>query len=640
MLFTDAQFIVWNQPSRDEIETNVAAMRKARETLSRHGLSLGINSSYNMRVSHADQRPHCDYDHWATYADGTTDYRGPCLLDPKLESYLDGFFRLLATVEPEYIYVDDDHRYMIQGERETWGCLCDLHVARFSERTDRSWERAALNAALLDDQGVRREWIAFLGERLVHLAGVIEQAVHAVSPGTKVGMMAPTTHCLPPVGHNLKNVLSALHPGPGKPLVRPCVGGYQDWRRRDLFAGLWYREYAAHVLGPEVEYTSEIETAPGTRLAKSVTVTRFQIAHGCLQRINAAAVSPVGYAGDSPLLEPEYPRMLRENQPYFEALRRHAPRRGTGQGIQLFWDFASAGERTGPLLSLTDLWWPAFNVAGIFGHLGIPATFDDAPIKAFFGDSIRCLPPECLREILGGTVLLDAGAARALEEMGFADMTGCRVGAAAPATVGAEKLTDAEFSGPYLDSFIPRAHNRPDSARTLSPGPGTREISALVDHDLRRIAPGVVLFGNRLGGRVAVLPYALHALEADLSHFICYHRRHQFKAIFDWMKPDALSVWLVSPSDVGMHLWQERERTVVCLSNLSFDGADEVVLDVHDPALDASRTTLIADDGRLVPMAGKIAEQSEAGGRRRWRLALELRPFRPAVLLLDRAQPD
>jgi hypothetical protein len=171
--------------------------------------------------------------------------------------------------------------------------------------------------------------------------------------------------------------------------------------------------------------------------------------------------------------------------------------------------------------------------------------------------------------------------------------------------------------------------------KLLSAASGSREISAIVDHDLRRIAPGVVIFENRLGGRIATLPHAIQAIEADISHLICYHRRRQLKAVFDWMRPDAFPVWLVDPPDVGVHLWEDENRLTVCLSNLSFDAAGYLALEVTDPGLSPDRAVWVGPDGVVQPLGERVAV-SRCGARTEWRIELPLASFDPVVLLIGR----
>jgi len=85
----------------------------------------------------------------------------------------------------------------------------------------------------MEDPGIRRLWIEFLGKRLVELGEVIADAVHKVNPDIEVGLMIPCIHPLTVMGHTITNVLEAFR-GRRRPLVRPPIGPYRDWNRRDI----------------------------------------------------------------------------------------------------------------------------------------------------------------------------------------------------------------------------------------------------------------------------------------------------------------------------------------------------------------------------------------------------------------------
>jgi len=143
----------------------------------------------------------------------------------------------------------------------------------------------------MEDPGIRRLWIEFLGKRLVELGEVIADAVHKVNPDIEVGLMIPCIHPLTVMGHTITNVLEAFR-GRRRPLVRPPIGPYRDWNRRDIIPGLFYIEYAGHLLGDKPEYTVEIESFPYTRFSKSMAIVRFHIIQALLNRMDNFAISP------------------------------------------------------------------------------------------------------------------------------------------------------------------------------------------------------------------------------------------------------------------------------------------------------------------------------------------------------------
>lgn len=625
MLFTDAQHIVWNQLTLEEAEYEAGFIARAVTEFGKHGITVGINSSYNMLMSRADHRKHNPYDHWVQFADGTTPYRTPCLLDPKLETYLRDFYTILAKTGASYIYIDDDHRYIFNGQRNTWGCMCDLHLEKFGEHTGQTWTRHTLQNALLSDADTRRKWIQFLGERLDFLAGIMEKAVHAVNPSIRVGMMVPCLHQLPVMGHNVRRMAERFQPD-GRFLLRPCIGPYSDRDRMQIMPGLFYMECLAHLFGDEAEYTPEIETTPFTRFSKSMAVVRFHITQGILNRMNNPALSVCGYVGNSPFLEPAFAKMLRENRSFFETVRRHAPKRGTKKGIQLLWKQDSAEKTLENYTDVQDYYWPSFSLHDILTNAGFAITYDESKTKFLAGDTAYALTPEEMRNMLGGNLILDAVAARAFTAAGFADAIGCDVGESIRG-FGAEECTDAEFSGPYHGNYIVLKDARIDAVYQLNARAGSRVLTETVDHDRRKISDGMILHTNQYGGKVCVTNYRIAALEYDLRHFLCYQKQHILRRVLAFMDHTE-PVFVESPSCCAVQYYENPEETLIAVTNLSYDVTQEITLTFAEPS-DLSGASYIGDDGTLQKLEPLILRQTD----RSVTFRAELPIFKPFLIL-------
>lgn len=631
LLFSDAQQMVWNQLTLDEARREADTIHRAGLRLKNEGLSLGINVTYNMPVSHDDHRLHNDYDYWTVLQDGTCKFSTPCLLDPKLEVYLHDLYTILAQSQPDYIFVDDDHRYVELGAQGTWGCFCDLHLSLFGERTGYRWKRSELSDALNCDTHIRSEWIKFLGERLVYLAEIMKKAVHGVDPDIDVGIMVPSVHCLPVIGHTITNIVNALK-GERRPLVRPCIGPYQDHNHRYIIPGLFYMEYTGHLLGDEALYIPEIEMTPYTRFSKSMTVVHFQITQGVLNGMSNPALSVCGYVGDSPGLEPAFMDMLRDERAFFEGVMSIAPKRGSRKGIQQIWRFEAPCLSRHAVKTPTELFWPAFVWNDVLGNMGFPCTYDESPIRLLAGDSVRALDSNRIREILSGGVLLDAAAARALGEMGYADDTGCEVEGILHGH-GAEECTDQEFCVPYVNTYIPLSGFIGDSSVfRLKMLEGACSLSRITDHDRRELAPGTVIFRNPLGGRVAVIPYEL-GVEAAPQHMICYQRSAMLRKIFTWMNPSGIPLMIEQPSGFALQVWSDSERTLACITNTSYDYTDRVTLQLAISGLSPNNAFYVADNGDCVSLSDKV---SVGGQGELWELEHEFMAFRPFVFYVNR----
>ena len=631
MLFTDAQHIVWNQLTLDEAEHEAANIARAMKRLAEENIRVGINSSYNMQQSRWDHQSHNNYDFWSTFANGSCEHCIPCLLDPRLDIYLRKFYTILAKTSPDYIYVDDDHRYMLTGQKNTWGCFCDLHIRKFSELTAREWTRESLNAALFNDQAVRASWIEFLGRRLEEIAGIISSSVHAVNPEIKVGMMVPCAHMLSVMGNNITNMISAFEPVT-RPLVRPCIGPYSDRDRRQIIPGLFYMEFTGHLLGDNATYTPEIETTPFSRFSKSMTTVRFHITQGLLNRMNNPALSLCGYVGDSPYFEPAFVDLLTQSRGFLECVRANAPVRGSRRGIQLIWDFNAPKASTRTVDSVSDFYWPAFVVHDILGNSGFPCTYDESPVKFLAGDTAYALPEAHIGELLKSNLILDATAAHALAERGFADQIGCCPGDVVT-EFGAEECINKDYFGQYADSYIPLKGVPLKSVFNLNPANEAVAISRIVNHDRDKIAPGVILFENASGGKIATLPYAIGPIDSDLRHFICYQRQFMFRRIFDWMNPESIPVCVEYPSDFAVQCWDDGERLTCCITNLSYDDAEHIVIKFNAGTISIANASYIAADGSVEPLS-PFAEDLSISGETRWRIKRPFHIFTPFIIIV------
>ncbi len=602
MLFSDAQHIVWNQLTLDEARHEAEYIRRAVEDFGRHGITVGLNTSYNMAMSKADNRQHHHYDYWFTNADGSCQHRTPCQLDPLLDVYLQNFYTIMAETGVRFIYVDDDHRYIGTGEKNTWGCMCDLHISRFSQRTGRQWTREALHKAIHSDFDVRREWIAFLGESLERIANVIEKSVHKVNPEIKLGMMVPCVHQLPVMGHDPVRMVKIFQPD-GKYLMRPCIGPYCDRDRMQIIPGLFYMEHLGALFGDAPEYTPEIETTPFTRFSKSMAVVRFHIAQGLINRMNNPALSVCGYVGNSPYIEPEFAGMLVKNRPFFETLRQNAPARGTRRGIQLCWKADSASATPENFGGVTDYFWPSFALQDILSNSGFAVTYDESKTKFLAGDSAWAFTDEEMKEALKGNLLLDAVAARAFIARGFGEYLGCDI-AEPVGNFGAELCSDKEFSGRYHRDYIVLKEVGRECVYQLRGRGDSRVLTEIVDHDLKKLCDGMTCCTNKLGGKVCVTAFRINAVAYDQRHFICYQKQHILRQVLKFMD-DTEPAYVTSPSCFAVQCFDN----MLAVTNLSYDVAEEICIHVKESEKWA-QGQYIADDGTLRPLSGLITAQS------------------------------
>jgi hypothetical protein len=629
MLMCEHQHINWNMIPIELAQRQSEALLKAREQFDKHGIHFGLNMGVTFghgmnRWDHRERFSNIHY--WTTDINGHTNYSSPCPLDPNLKRHVLEVYKLYTRCQPDYIYIDDDLRYNIANN--WWGCMCLAHLRQFSELTGRSWDLEKLKLKLYCEPGIRKLWIEMLGKSIVDWAADITKAVHEVDHSIAMGMMVPCVHLLPLFGHNLQNVLEGISDGV-TPLVRPPIGAYSDTNKRDIVGGLFYMELTAHCLrGHEVDYTPELETTPFTRLAKSMTVVRFQIAQSLLNDMANPAITVAGYAGDHINLEPAYQETLSAQRPFFQSLLKYAPTGGSRKGIQLVYDFDSAKNSQRTIKHPSDLVWPVFSIASVLGSSGICYTFDDSEIKFLAGDVVWTMPDSEIVRILGQGLILDVVAAETLIKRGYGQMIGVEVDSEGQGWM-AEICSDHDFFGPYTNTYIPLKNAM--CVYRIGATKSSRVISQVVDADRKPLFPAVVLYENSNGGKIATLAYPVDAYDSDNRHLLCYHRIYMLRKIIAWMNTSSLPIFVENPTDFLVQCWDDGEIITVCLTNLSHDSCNHFRICVmHRKLPDPARAVFIDDDGELKPL--KVLSINSDGDNHVWEIEHACYAFMPLVI--------
>ncbi|MEI7818411.1 MAG: hypothetical protein WCI45_14590, partial [Desulfuromonadales bacterium] len=259
-----------------------------------------------------------------------------------------------------------------------------------------------------------------------------------------------------------------------------------------------------------------------------------------------------------------------------------------------------------------------------------------SPIKLLVGDTAYALSDDRIVELLKSGLMLDAVAARALAERGFANQIGCCVGDAVE-EFGAEECIDEKYFGQYVGNYIPLKGVPLKSVLTLKPSKDAVEISEIVNHDRKKIASGVILFENASGGKIATLPYAIGPIDSDLRHFICYQRQFMFRRIFDWMNPESVPVFVEHPSDFAVQCWDDGKRLMCCITNLSYDDAEHIVIKFNAGTLNIANAFYIAADGIVKPLS-PFVEDLSSPGETIWRIKNNFHIFTPFIIIMNKGQ--
>ena len=598
-------------------------LERALRRLQACGWRAGINVLNT--IGHLDEAPERLYQvPWQPLvgSDGTVTRAQSCPLDPAFLADVAARYLLMAELRPDFIWVDDDLRLSNHAPADH-GCYCPLCLADFSERTGRDWTRPTLLAALQEEpwpalNPVRVAWEQAGHEKLQALLRVIERAAHAVDPGLELGLMQGSpahigewlqTLAGPISGGTGVSPVSAARENPGEhrrdagatqttPVrYRPGGGFYADDRPGELFE-------KAHGIGQQVAYShperlasiqSEIENFPYHLLRKSVH----------LNMTEAACYLATGCDGIAWNLLPDGPNPFDDYEARLTAIERWRP----------FFETLTAWAGDHPSRGLWLAADPLYESRGWYGgkfpqgvpdtqgaaqkalrELGFPPAFrpEHAAVTVLAGNAVTAFSEPRLREILAGSVIVDAPAAQWLEKLGLADLVGVRAEAITPGGLR-ERLTadplNGSYAGQYRNAWL---GFYPNPAHRLEPlAEGVRGLAEHVayyaedwypphpptDPSSAALGWSVTAYENALGGRVAVLGYC----PWERAHNSA--KRVQLLALAQWASGDRLPVSTDKCHPVALYARGSADGASLCVTvvNASADPTGPLPLRLTTP---------------------------------------------------------
>ena len=144
----------------------------------------------------------------------------------------------------------------------------------------------------------------------------------------------------------------------------------------------------------------------------------------------------------------------------------------------------------------------------LFPLLGIPVCFREREVNLLSGVNALCCSREELMRLLEKGLILDGAAAGYLCRRGLGRYIGCEDVGAELRSPSAELLCGEEFHGSFSGNLLPTDWMRLEYKKIRIPlfqyDPDCEVLTVYVDKDRKVLGQGIVLYENRLGGRVCV----------------------------------------------------------------------------------------------------------------------------------------
>ena len=215
-------------------QDKIARMGKAMDQLK--GIGISSSLQFQMTIGHGDKFGNGNehlftemtWTGW-TGSTGAVSRFCSCPRHPDFIAHIRKVAGMYASLNPGYIWVDDDLRYDNHKPatlESHIGCWCEDCVAEFNRQTSGKWTRNTLAAALDKDQALNDRWHEYCVDALCNVAGVISEEVHRVSPETRMGFQGKKEDFV--VDH-VSEILAVMSEKTGNPVgYRPGTGSRFD----------------------------------------------------------------------------------------------------------------------------------------------------------------------------------------------------------------------------------------------------------------------------------------------------------------------------------------------------------------------------------------------------------------------------
>lgn len=530
-------------PPIEMVREYLPHLNKARRVLGRHGIKSSINPWVTM--SHADRgrnalRYHPEMRMFVN-GKGNSHTNRACPMDGIWQDWLVTVYKLYASTKPEILWLEDDLTNIpkeCQGEEVLeYGCFCKAHLAEISRISGQRYNREGLLEVLKrsgEPLSVRKMWFDLHGSAMLRLAGKLEPAVHSVSKKTRLGLM-----CSHSIDGRWWDEFVRKISGNLKPVVRPSLSTYQEQRPTIHLFDITDNRKECRCVPQDSQICPELENQPYTVFAKSIRFTRLEFGISQLMGYPGITINIFDHLGTPAKESKRYYQLLKEIKPKLSGVALKANGSGKEKGVGIVFrkeaaDFTylKKDQTTMDLRASADgdVW------ARVLQGCGIAVKWDeDTNVLCVSGQVLRACTDSEIKKILSRGVLIDGSAAEVLCQLGFSDYIGCKFNGWVnrhDIVVSVEEFYEENINRRY-QVFSSLENPFLNNITALSLSKKTKIISWLVDNDRQRKLPGMVLFENSLGGRVAVYPIDLSA--GIGTGFIDWHRKEQLHAVVNWL---------------------------------------------------------------------------------------------------------
>ncbi len=589
MLFTGADFDLYARPhSPEEARQWVEEMKPLVSRLRDEGIRVSINIWYTFGHGDVGVKVADSGGYQAQVGDdGALLCDTVCPLDQRFRLRLRECFASYAQLHPDTLWIDDDFRWH-NHQPASWTCFCPLHLKELKRQLGFEPDRKEVVAALLADRAnqnarhIRNAWYSLQNSILVELIEEWSDILRVISPQTGMGLMTspPEVHAVE--GRDWGRLIRTLS-ATGAATIRPTLGCYSGLDPRDVITGLQLTLRTSAICrksGVKVNILPEIENYPYGRWNKSVRLTRLQIGACAACGIVGLTLDLHRYTESSFDTDREMMTALREMKVWQQTLQSLLSPGDVMRGVGIALGNAASigGGETVTTLSDLIIRRPFDSTLAL---LGIGVTYAERESVVVLEDRVvEELSHGMLESVLRGGVLMDATAAHALQTKGYSNWIGTEiwdvlgdpqeeVNVDAGLARIEESMRDTRLDRPLLYEMRPRD--------------GARAGSEILGASRRRLGPGIILYENSFGGRVAVLADDSRRGGLMKMSFRNSQRQTHLMQVLTWLSRGRLPILLRNaPDAVPIRIDLEKSGLLLSVINAGLDRLVTLDFEVGD----------------------------------------------------------
>lgn len=435
MFIFNPEEINLGHPTLEETKTWLDMLKRFRPDLEKEGITISLNPWTTLlhtdrgRTLRKNQKFGLMEDYEGNRAEAVA-----CPIDKEFKEYISETYRLFGEFGFYAVWVEDDFRLHNHAPLVWGGCFCKNHLKEFSKRAGINVKREEMFEGMTRPgipHPYRKIWLDTARDTMIELAKVLGEAVHKVSPKTRVGLMssAPEVHCIE--GRDWETVFGNLA-GDTRPLDRPHLPAYwESVPRRYALEFQRYSRLTAAMTKGKAELWPELDNLPHTSFSKSHRFALLEMESTLSLCVEGITINIYDMIGNGINKAQKNEEMLVEIKPYLTAVKQLAMKGKQEQGVYVLYSPYSSytlhtdGKKMMESLQPWETFWAEYLSA-----YGIACRYsDDYTIKgkivAVSGQYFRNLSKQEIERLFKDNILvLEGEAVETLLDMGLGYLAG------------------------------------------------------------------------------------------------------------------------------------------------------------------------------------------------------------------------